>query len=148
MALIRHFPPGAVDTSSGLVRGVPGGGFEDVAAGGGATTGTGALTTEPTTLSGAGTLNHKGTGSLSTQPVTLSGAGKLTHTGTGALATYPTLLSATGKLAHIATGSLTIAPITLSGSGDVTGATVTLSAATVIDITTTTATPRVTLDFA
>jgi hypothetical protein len=38
MALIRHFPLGAVDTSSGLVRGVPGGGFEDVAAGGGATT--------------------------------------------------------------------------------------------------------------
>jgi hypothetical protein len=88
--------------------------------GGGATTGTGALTTEPTTLSGTGKLTHKGTGSLTTQPVTLSGAGKLTHTGTGALATYPTLLSATGKLAHIATGSLTIAPITLSGSGALT----------------------------
>ena len=31
MALIRSFPPGAVQTSSGLVRGVAGGGFEDVA---------------------------------------------------------------------------------------------------------------------
>jgi len=36
MALIRSFPPGAVQTSSGLVRGVAGGGVEDVAAAGGA----------------------------------------------------------------------------------------------------------------
>jgi hypothetical protein len=34
MALIRSFPPGAVQTSSGLVRGTAGGGFEDVAAAG------------------------------------------------------------------------------------------------------------------
>jgi hypothetical protein len=64
MALIRHFHPGAVDTSSGLVRGVPGGGFEDVAAGGGAftltaDTGGFTLTGQAASMAIAAALNNK-----------------------------------------------------------------------------------------
>jgi hypothetical protein len=69
-------------------------------------------------------------------------------TGTGSLTTGATTSSGSGTLIHKGTGALSLAATTLSGSGTKTGSTVTLSAATVTDITTTTATPRVTLDFA
>lgn len=91
-------------------------------AGGGATTGTGSLTTGATTASGTGTISHTGTGSLTTGATTLSGTGTLTHTGTGALTTLAATLAGAGVVAHFGTGDLTIAAVTVAGEGTVTQA--------------------------
>jgi hypothetical protein len=58
-----------------------------------------------------------GTGALTTQPVSVSGTGTESFTGTGAVTLAPATVSGTGAESFPATGSLTLQPVSTSGTG-------------------------------
>ena len=81
-------------------------------------TGSGALVSEPSTLSGVGTADTivTGSGALVSQPSTLSGVGKRTAKGSGALVSQPSILAGVGKRTVKGSGDLQAAPSELQGA--------------------------------
>jgi hypothetical protein len=89
-------------------------------------TGTGALTSPASALSGEGTVEDApsgstGTGALSVAAASLAGAGTSSSTGTGSISAGAATISGSGTASTNGTGGLIVAAATMSGAGTVTG---------------------------
>ncbi len=94
------------------------------ATGAGTHTGTGALTSQDSSVSGTGVITRTGTGALTAQESSVSGTGEITRTGTGALAANDSSISGTGTVTsagtHTGTGALTAQASAMAGTGVIT----------------------------
>lgn len=83
----------------------------------GGTSGTGALSLRPMSVSGVGKMLFKGTGAVSLTSLVTSGVAKEIFTGTGAANLSPLTVSGAGKERFTASGTISLTPLTSSTSG-------------------------------
>lgn len=81
-------------------------------------TGSGAVSTATTTVSGVGTTTRKGTGGFASGAATVSGSGAVTRKGSGAIESATVTVAGAGKRTVTGAGVITIGAATVAGAGE------------------------------